>query len=138
MPLFGKLFSKRISPRSGQVQKPILKRPIAKPAPKPAPKPGLFGQKKYRSFLELRDFARKAPYKAIPKTSRKLTRKQRVELMRTLQKYSGQSFGLSDSKFNSALQRMKKEKMAAGYKRDYKKIVDLDLKIKQLEAWKKG
>ena len=109
-----------------------------KPAPKAEPKPkakGLFGEKKCRSFVELRQFARKAPYERIPKHARRLGKKERMSFMDALKKYSGQSYGLSETKFNLALLRMKKEKM---YTKDYKKKKELDQQIRMLEKWKKG
>ena len=114
--------------------------PMPKPPQKPitTPKPGLLGGKGYHSFVQLRESARKDPYKSIPTYSRKFTGKEKVDLINTLQKYSGQSYGLSNEKLAMALGKMKKEKMLAGYKRDYKKIKELDQNIKQLEAWKKG
>lgn len=108
---------------------------MPKPKPKPPAKPGLFGEKKYRSFLELREFARKAPYERIPSYSRRLGKRERVGLMEKLKKYSGQSYGLSDEKFDLAIRKMKKEKM---YTRDFAKKRELNQTIKALEKWKKG
>ncbi|MBA7599136.1 hypothetical protein ES703_06163 [subsurface metagenome] len=126
----------RPSSRPGQTQKPILKKPVAKP--KPEPKPGIFGEKQYRSFREFREFARKAPYEKIPTYGKRLGKKERLDFIKTLQKYSGQSHGLSDKKFDLVVKRMTKEKIQAGYKKDYKKIRELDQKIKQFKKWRKG
>jgi len=131
MPLFG--FSKR---PSAPIRRPpsVSKKTVSKSPPQPKPK-GLFGEKKYRTFLDLREFARKAPFERIPKSSKRLGKKERVSLIDTLRKYSGNFYGISEQKFNMALKKMQKEKM---YTKDYGKKKELDQKIKMLEKWKKG
>lgn len=118
MPLFGK--------------KPLTPRAVSQPTLKPK---GIFGEKKYRSFSELREFARKAPFESAPGYGRKFTRNERVKLIETLQKYSGQSYGLSEEKMNLVLKKMQKEKMET---KDFQKKKELDQSIKMLEKWRKG
>ncbi len=135
MGLFGQIFGTK---PSTPIRRPSVQRPIPKQKSKPEPKPGIFGQKKYRPFLELREFARKAPYEKIPTYGKKLSRKERVDLIKNLQKYTGSSSGVTEQKFNVVLKKMTKEKIQAGYKRDYKKVKELDQQIKQLGKWRKG
>ncbi|MFA5767323.1 MAG: hypothetical protein WC919_05350 [Candidatus Paceibacterota bacterium] len=126
MALFG--FGKRPSPPPS--------RPVPKAPPKPAEKPkGLFGEKSYQTFGNLKQFARKAPYEAAPKYGKKFSKQERTGLVDTLKKYSGSSYGLSKQKFDTALKKMQKEKM---YTKDYKVKKELDQKIKMLEKWKQG
>lgn len=130
MPLFG--FSRKPpSTRPGQFQKLISKKPVA-PPPKSK---GLFGEKSYRTFTNLREFARKAPYERIPGYDKRLGKTERVGLMDTLRKYSGESYGISEQKLGQALKKMQKEKM---YTKDYAKKKELDQKIKMLEKWRQG
>lgn len=133
------------SPQKPAVSSIFERLGITRPAPKLEPKPqaapqskGLFGGKTYKSFLELRQFARKAPYAPIPGTFRKLGQKQRVGMIQELQtraKKMGQTYGLSSEKLNAVLGKMKKEKM---YAKTFKEKKALEDKIKVFEQWKKG
>lgn len=127
------LLSKISGPAAAPPPRPIPKKP------EPAPAPGILGEKGYRGFGQMKGEVKKPEfYKNIPGSDKKFSQKERVGLIDTLRKYSGQSFGLSEGKFDSALNKMRKEKMQAGYRGDYKKIKELSPKIKQLEAWRKG
>ena len=114
----------RLGPKAPQ--KPVA--PVAKPE-------GLFGEKGYRTFLNLREFAKKAPYVAPPKYGKKMDKKARVDLMNTLRQYSGSSYGITKQKYDTAVKKMLKEKM---YTKDFKKKMDLDRKIKMLKKWESG
>lgn len=119
---------------------PILPDPIFEKRPekpKPAAKPGLLGKSGSSTFLKMREFARKAPFKPTPTYGKPLTKKERLEMVNKLQKTSGQFYGLTRDKFNLAINKMKKEKYQAGFKHDYKRIKELDRDIKQLNAWNK-
>ncbi len=115
---------------------PAPQRPAPKVPPKPVEKPkGLFGDKGYQSFVGLKQFAIKAPFESAPKYDRKFTKQERMGLVDTLKKYSGDTYGLSKQKFDMALKKMQKEKM---YSKDFKVKRELDQKIKMLEKWNKG
>lgn len=123
-------FFTRPSPAPGPAPKP------AEP-PKPAVKPGILGERGFSTFLQMKGFAKKAPFKAAPTYGKQLNKQERVGMIKTLQKYSGQIYGLSEGKYNEALNKMKKEKYLAGIKHDYQKAKELDQQIKQLSAWEK-
>lgn len=151
LPSFGKRESRPpFSPRSSVPPKSLGgmfgeslfgKRPVSKPEqkpqqPQPKPQPeGLFGKKPYRTFQELKEFARKAPYESIPGTSRRLTQKERVDFMKELQKRGsqmGQAFGLSKDGLNAAIKQMEKEKTWTKTPSEKKALED---KIKMYRKW---
>lgn len=125
-------------PTPGKLVMPWSSKPVAKPAAKPVVKPGILGEHGFSSFLQMRGFAKKAPFAPAPTYGQKLTKQERIGMIKTLQKYSGQAYGLSMGKYNEVLNKMKKEKYVAGIKHDFKKAKDLDIKIKQLSAWEKA
>jgi hypothetical protein len=126
-------FSRKFSPPPS-VSKPNLPIP-SKPSPVAEKPKGLFGDKGYMKFQDLRQFAKKAPFAAVPKYNKKFTQKERVGLMDSLKKYTGASYGVSKQKFDIALKKMQKEKM---YTKNFSKKKELDQKIKMFEKWKKG
>ena len=129
----------RPSSRPGQVQKPILKRPVSKPKPEVKPK-GIFGEKKYRSFRDLRGFAIKAPYKKIPTYDTRLGKKERLGLVKELavygRKFLGRSHGLSDRDYSYIIKKV--EKQRGRMQRHSKEWKELDKKVKTWGKWKEG
>ena len=114
-------------------------RPRPKPKPKPQPQPGILGEKGYSKFGKMKyQVKQREFYKPIPGYGRKFTAKEREGLIQDLKKYSGQTHGLSTGTFSQAIKKMKEEKRRAGLNRDFSKAKELDQKIKQAEAWKKG
>ncbi|MFH1841207.1 MAG: hypothetical protein ABH800_00275 [Candidatus Nealsonbacteria bacterium] len=150
---FGKLFSSRQSSSSPNPNKaPIQSQRFSPPkfksnqtakkeTPKPAPeKKSVFAPgKTYRSFLNIREFARKAPYKNIPTYNTKLDKKQREQYAKELQFYAkkhlGRSHGVSDRDYDIIVKKMEKEKM---YTKNFAVKKELDKKIKVFKDWKKG
>lgn len=143
MSIFGSIFGAGRpsvpSPRPGIPARPASKLPV-RPESRPVvkPKPGILGEHGFSTFLQMKSFAKKAPYKPAPTYGRQLTKQERTGMIKTLQKYSGQTYGLSEGKYHEALNKMKKEKYMAGVKHDYKKAKELDQQIKQLSAWEKN
>lgn len=128
-------FFRKPSTPSGPAPRPMSSKPLAKPQPTPAaPKPGILGEKGFRTFSQLRQEIKKPGYfKSAPTYGKKFSAKERMDLVKTLQKTSGQSYGLSSKTMNIALKKMTKEKYMAGVKKDYKKAKELDQKIKYLK-----
>ena len=128
-------FFTRPSPAPGPAPRPVFNKPTE--SLKPAVKPGILGERGFSTFLQMKGFAKKAPFKPAPTYGKQLGKQERVGMIKTLQKYSGQIYGLSEGKYNEALNKMKKEKYLAGIKHDYKKAKELDQQIKQLSVWEK-
>ncbi len=109
-----------------------------KKAPSPPVPTSLFKGEKYRTFKELRQFARKAPYKSIPKYAKKLGKTERVKFIENLKKLTGKSYGMGERDFSRSIKKLKKMKELERSRHDFAKQKELDQKIKQYEAWHKG
>jgi hypothetical protein len=128
--IFPRKFSPPPSNPKPDLPIPSRSSPLAPEKPK-----GLFGDKGYMKFQDLRQFAKKAPFVAVPKYNKKFTQKERIGLMNSLKKYTNTSYGVSKQKFDIALKKMQKEKM---YTKSFSKKKELDQKIKMFQKWKNG
>ena len=149
---------RRPSVRPGQVQKPVLRKPISKPGTdfnslskisarpgqvqkpvlKSVAKPGFLAKGRFRKTDKLiTELKKQSYYKKIPTYNKKLSQKERINLIKILQKTSGASGGLSDRRMEQAIKKLKKEKIQAGYRKQYKRIKELDQQIKQAKDWQK-
>ncbi len=126
-------FFRRPSPKPGPVLRPVSSKPATQP--KPTPKPGILGEKGYRSFVQMRESARKAPYKSYSKLSaKKLGKQQRVDLINKWRTESKRSHGLSTTDFSRLINKKKKEMAWASPT----KKKELRVEIETMEAMKKG
>ncbi len=146
MPFFG--FGQR---SSISVRRPsISKKPAPKTPPKPAEKPkGLFGEKnQYRTFRDMKQFARKAPPKRVPNFGGRLYKSEREKAIKRLQgyarKYLRRSYGMSPRDLgnikdeSSILGRLSKEVSAAKRRGQWDRAKQLKKDIEIYKQWKKG
>lgn len=123
---FGHLFS-----RPSPAQESAKKLPVAD-------KPGFLDQGKFRKHDELVTELKKYNYyKSVPTYDKKFTQKERIGLVKDLERAGGAVGGLTEKRLGIAIKKFEKEKMMASYHKDFKKIKELDQKIKQAKVWKK-
>jgi len=133
------------SSRPGQVQRSVSKRPMSRITHMPVPnkkksvlQPSFLEKGRFRKTNELiTEIKKQSYYKNIPTYSRRPGQKERVKFIKDLVKISGASGGLSNVRLGQAIKKLEKEKMRAGYKKEYKRIKELDQQIKQAKAWHK-
>lgn len=137
---------RRPSSRPEQVQKSVLKRPtsiathmsILKKKPDIKPKPTFLEKGRFRKTDELITEIRKHGYfKGVPTLGGKFSQARRIKLIRDLEKAGGKVGGLSKRRLGFAIKKLEKEKGLAGYKKQYKRVGELDKQIKQAKAWEK-
>src|SRR3989338_6599148 len=98
---------------------------------------GLFGEGGYRTFLELREFVKKAPNEQLPGTGTMLYVKERVQLIEELQKYAarvGQSYSISEQTWRELiLPEIKKEEYQLYSSGKTREMKQLQGKIQQIQ-----
>lgn len=108
---------------------------ISRPAPKQQavkPKPTFLGGGRFRKTDELMTEIKKhSYYRNIPTYGKKPSQKERIDFIKTLQKASGATGGLSKTRLRQAIKKMEKQKLQAGCNRQYKEVKRLDQQIKQ-------
>jgi hypothetical protein len=123
-------------PTPGKIVTPWSSKPASKPSAQPV-KPG-FMENRFRKQDELVNEVKKQNYfKNIPTYGKKFTQKERVDLIKRIEKVGGAPGGLSDQRMNIAIKKMEKEKMMASIHKDFNRAKKLDQEIKQAKVWKK-
>lgn len=124
------------------ITRPAPKSETKPPAAPPTKAPGLFGKEGYKSYSQLRESARGAPFAPLPGTSQPIGKEKRVGFIKELEEYgkrSGQLHGLSESAFRERVLPQIKRDLSAIYRKtgstESKEYKELDRKR---QLWEKG
>ena len=134
---------RRPSSAPGQVQRSVLNKPISRatntPVSKDSLKPTFLEKGKLRKTDELITEIKKQSYfKSVPTSGKKFSQLERVKLIQDLEKAGGKVGGLTKRRMGFAIKKLEKEKYRAGFKKQYKRVKELDQQIKQAKTWDKS